>query len=364
MPVNQAKIEAQKREFTNEYVKMNGRDCSHLIVTGTTGWGKTTVLFWLIDAIVRYCIKSLGASGKQETIVWYDSRKSSEALTLLTMWNVRFLIPKGCKLTINIRKDCKYKLHEYEIIEMDNPMLPWQYVRKGWINVICLKPYVLDPGTVSYIIGKYFRSLVEMAHNKLIPVPMALFLDEFQRLAPATNHNRSGSQVEATQWIEENIQTVRSLEIRIIAVSHQPSEVARSIRKEFSWQLPRRGTCYTFQDEPRLARFNKTWGFLDKLDLIFVRPDRTFSDVIGIDFYPLAEEEIGEMIYDGIVVREDKIIITVGQDKKTSVDPLPCDTCKLAHELDGTKVICKDMMKIYELDDIREKGCTDKEAKA
>jgi hypothetical protein len=134
MVSDQDRIEYDKWYFIENYIKKNGRDCAHLLVPGTTGAGKTTALYWVLEAIVKYCMQATGSSGKRETVVWFDTMKSDEALTLLLMAPVRFLVLPGCKLNIKLNPECKKKIYEYEIKEMRDGFNPWFDLREGWIH--------------------------------------------------------------------------------------------------------------------------------------------------------------------------------------------------------------------------------------
>jgi hypothetical protein len=106
---------------------------------------------------------------------------------------------------------------------------------------------------------------------------------------------------DASKWMQKNMKMVRSLGIRIIGATHNPYELRKGVRTEMAWQFPRQGTTYDRWEEPRLAKFNEVWASLEPLQMVIVRPDRMFSDIIDIEYYPRGEgpDGIGEMIYAG-----------------------------------------------------------------
>lgn len=368
-------VEWGVRYFRDEYIAKSGRRCAHLLIPGRTGSGKTTVMFWILEAIVKICMQS-GTGDKQETVVWFDTNKSSESLTLLTMWPVLFLIPRGTSLDIKINPECKTVLHEYEIVKMDDPMNPWKYLRKGWINVICLNAYIIDPTTYSVIVSLIFKKLIRLAHEKQVITPMSIFIDEMQEIAPAVGYAWDRQHENAAMWMAKNMKMVRSLGIRIIGAIHNIYELRKGVRIEMVWQIPRGGATYDKWEEPRLAEFNRVWASLSPLQICIARPDRLFSAKMEIDYYPPGEpiedvdDYIGEMIPGGEI--DDDALKSLLKAKRAEAKPkedkqagaLPCDKCAMPHEIEGKNLVCKAFMNILNVGFLRENGCAKMEAKA
>jgi hypothetical protein len=358
------KIEYDKWYFTKNYIKKNGRDCAHLLIPGTTGAGKTTALYWVLEAIVKYCMQGTGSSGQHETVVWFDTMKSDEALTLLLMAPVRFLVLPGCKLDIKFNPDCKKKVYEHEIKEMRDGFNPWFDLREGWINVLVIKPYLLDPIIYSVVIKNMFKNLIFYSRMHKILSPLAIFIDEFQRICPSDGHYLNNDQKVAAIWIEENIQMIRSLGIRLIAVTHQLRELRKSVRSEFLWQIPKLGTYYAYNDAPRLAKYNADLENLNSLSICYLKPGHRYSSNpgIGISYYPRGEE-VGTMDYGTALITDIEELMPRST-SEFSDKPLPCDSCSKVHEKRGSNLICVGTMRILDIVKLTRTGCTKKELKA
>lgn len=370
MTEGQGRVDWWIQHFQDEYIYRNGGDCSHMFIPGRTGTGKTSLLYWIVEFIIKICMLGLGSCGKQETIAWFTTYKRNEPLTLLTMWNVRFLYPKGMKLRIELNKDCPYVLHDYELVEMEDPMNPWQYLRQGWVNVVCYKEYIIEPAVYANVFSKVFKKLIILAHDGDVIVPLALIIDELQEVAPAVGHAFNKAHDDAAKWMALNMKMVRELGIRIIGAAHDPYEVRKGVRKEMAWQSPKQGTNYDRWEEPKLAKFNELWSTLnvvhDKAGVvkailaIIVRPDRRFSDKIEIPVYPKGAE-IGQLIPTGVI--DDDVIKNLWNKKQKKekcevAEELPCDSCHLSHVIGDKYVICKEFKKAFEIGELMANGCT------
>jgi hypothetical protein len=210
-----------------------------------------------------------------------------------------------------------------------------------------------------------FKRLIQLAHSKAVITPLTIFIDEIQEIAPAVGHAFDSKHEEAAKWMAMNMKMVRSLGIRIIGATHDLYELRKGVRKEMAWQIPKQGVNYDRWEEPRLSKFNELWASLNVTDkgtlACIVRPDRMFSDKIEIPFYPRAEGPggIGEIIYGPGCLDADTIKSKVKKD-----GPLPCDTCKLPHEISGPNMVCNSFMRIFDITALRTKGCEYREAKA
>jgi hypothetical protein len=234
-----------------------------------------------------------------ETVVWNDNGKAGEVLTLLTMAPCRFILPPGMSLKIEKNPECPWPTHEYEIINIEDIANVWQNIKPGIINVICFLPFIIDPVIYSRVLSHVFKRLIRGAHDGIIPTPMSFFIDEFHTLAPSGGHGLGPKHYEIAAAIQLNIEQLRAWGIRIVATIQGNTKLRKGIRQEFNWPIIKRGANFNRSDEPKLSRFNYVWGKLTDLQLILVWPDRTFSDIINIDYYPRGRE-IGTIKYVGL----------------------------------------------------------------
>jgi energy-coupling factor transporter ATP-binding protein EcfA2 len=274
-----------------------GEPGQHVLIVGYTGSGKTTTMFWIY--------KAMGLYGK-DTRVWIDSMKSEEALTLLTMGPVRFLIPAGCKLDIKFNPNYKGpELHPFEVVEMPDYMNPWKYLRADWSNVICLSAYLIDPAAYAAVMAAVFTNLIWSAHRKKIITPMALFVDEIHNIAPSNGHSYDRVHTKAGLVVQHNVERLRSMGIRVIGSTQGNSKLRRGVRSCFNWLIVKRGSNFDRREEFTLNNFNKKWAKLKNLQITIVFPNRTFSKLITIDYFPrgcwnnMYPDGIGSMDYDG-----------------------------------------------------------------
>jgi hypothetical protein len=168
----------------------------------------------------------------------------------------------------------------------------------------------------------------------------------------------------AAIWIEENIQMIRSLGIRLIAVTHQLRELRKSVRSEFLWQIPKLGTYYAYQDAPRLAKYNADLESLNSLSICYLKPGHRYSSNpgIGISYYPRGEE-VGTMDYGMALITDiDELMPRSAGD--ASDKPLPCDSCTKIHEKRGSNLICIGTMRVLDIAKLARAGCTKMELKS
>lgn len=269
-------------KFEREFLKKPGE---HLMEIGITGSGKTQGLYWILDGLLK--------NSKNETIVWFDSGKSSEILTLAKLGALNIILPAQTE----IRIECS----DADIIQKEfiNPTEIWTgLLEKDRINIVCLAPYILSPSVYTKVFTKLFTSLIRMAHDYAIPVPMALFIDEFHRIAPSKGNAIDWNQMVMGAAIQHNIETLRSLHVRLICSTHGWMKIRAGVRNSFNWIMPRRGAHFS-GDQPKLNRFNPLFEKLDTDQGIITFPTKIFTDLIHFPYYEIGED-IGSVRYVGV----------------------------------------------------------------
>ena len=242
-----------------------------------------------------------------ETIAWIDNGKNgtngSEILTLMTLGPCRFLIPKGMALKVAINESCPWPIFGYEVVEIADINDIWLNVKPGYINVISYFPYILDPVIFSNVLSDMFKQLIRNAHDKKLPVPLSVFIDEFHIYSPSGGHGLGSKHYEISSVIQMNIEQLRGWGVRLVATIQGNTKLRKGVRQEFGWLVLKSGANFNRNDEPKLSRYTSLFVGLDPLQLVVVWPGHLdFSDPIRIDYYPKGHD-IGDIDYIGLFER-------------------------------------------------------------
>ncbi len=268
------------RKFTYEFFEKPGE---HLIEVGITGSGKTQFLYWVVNGLVN--------RGSQETIVWFDTGKSSEMLTLAQFRPLNVIIPAGTEIRIE-GIDCK--IQEFKSVKE----IWCNLLDKDRINVVCIEPYVLEPAIYTKFFKDLFKELILLAHEEAIPVPMSIIVDEFHRIAPSKGNALDFKQFAMGAIIQHNIERLRSLRIRFICTTHGWSKIRAGVRNSFNWIVARRGAHFS-SDQPKLHRFNPKWEKIQTDVGAITFPTKVFTDLIHFPYYEEGKD-IGKVKYIGL----------------------------------------------------------------
>jgi len=257
------------QQFEDHFLSQPGE---HLIEIGITGSGKTQGLYWVLDGILK--------NSPDEVIVWFDSGKSNEILSLARLRPLNVIIPEGTEINITAStqdiKVTKFKsLSEIWTKHLDTT---------GRINIACIEPYVIEPMIYTKAFTKLFGELIKLAHNYEVPSPMCIFVDEFHRLAPSKGNAIDAAQMKMGGVLQHNIELLRSLKIRFVCTTHGWQKIRSGVRNSFNWIMVRRGAHFA-ADQPKLNRFNPLFEKLTTDESILTFPTKTFTDVLRLPFY-------------------------------------------------------------------------------
>lgn len=283
-------------EFRDQCLQVPGE---HLLVIGKTGAGKTQILFWVLDGILE--------CGRDETVVWFDTGKSAEILRLATFAPVTIWIPDDETLDVVITQNPDVSL-DIRVKPFKDMETLWTGLQKGRINVICIEPFILDPMSRTTVIQKVFSTLIRMAHDYRIITPLAIFYDEFHRIAPAKGHGASMSQERYGGVIQENVERLRSLGVRFVPSTQGWYKLRKGVRDCFSWIMIKRGASFDHDAERKLGKFSGLWATLKVNEAVLVKPTREFSDILKLDTYGDGHD-LGTVRYKGVyeMVRSTKV---------------------------------------------------------
>lgn len=278
----------------------------HILIQGYTGAGKTNLLNWLADGFLR--IRNNTPSEQWETLVWFDRGKSSEILQLAKIAPLRLIIPEGCEMEIQFFNEDE-SLYDIEQVHFSNPSQIWRSLDRDRINVICIQRFLIDPSKFAPVVGKIFKSLILDSFNyqihpyntnpNIMLPRITIFIDEINNLAPSKGQG-SGTKEESTAgaWIQQNIEQLRSQNIRLVGSVHGWRKVRPGVRSTFPAHVALPGAYYPSSEKPKLARFNPLFEKLSTGTACFVFEKDQFSDPIKIPW--LGEgKELGYIIYHG-----------------------------------------------------------------
>ncbi len=270
------------KRFTNDFLKKPGE---HLIEIGITGSGKTQGLFWILDGLIK--------NSPDETIVWFDSGKSSEILAISQLAPLNVIIPEGTKINIECPSG------NIQVSSFDNPKEIWtNKLIPGCVNIVSLEPYILSPSVYTKVFTSLFSSLIRLAHDYQVKVPLAIFCDEFHRIAPSKGNAIDWNQMIMGAVLQHNIEFLRSFHIRFVCTTHGWLKIRSGVRNSFNWIMPRRGAQLA-ADQPKLKRFNPLFEKLETDEGIITWPTKTFSDIMHFPYYEKGED-IGKVRYIGV----------------------------------------------------------------
>lgn len=278
----------------------------HLLIQGYTGGGKTNLLMWHVDGFFHS--RTLTAPENWETIVWIDRGKSSEILQLAKFAPVRLLVPEGCSMEVRLFEE-DLNLYPIKEVHFSTPEQIWHCLDRDSINVICIQRFLADPSKFNTVVAKIFKTLILDSFNyKIHPLNVkpsillpriTIFIDEINNLAPSRGQG-AGSREEnqAGAWIQQNIEQLRSQNIRMIGSVHGWRKVRPGVRSSFPCHVALPGANYPAGEKPKLSRFNPLFEKLKTGQAIFIFEQDVFSDPMRIPW--LGEgKKLGYILYHG-----------------------------------------------------------------
>jgi hypothetical protein len=277
--------------FEELFIKKSGE---HGIVGGPTGTGKTQVLYHIVDGITHL--------HKNEAIAWMDVGKSGEPLRLMDFRPITFYIPYGCEIRIEFSSPAmeekykgRYEVKHYQDKNYEDLIRQFERDR---INVMEIKPFIREPDEYAERVSLFFRTLINMAmDHKLRRIsPLAIFIDEMHWVAPGQGHALNDVHNDAGKWMQMNIDTLRSMKVRLIGATQNWTKIRRGVRQAFGFIFIKRGLAFSKTDEWRLSKYNGTFERIQKSQTIMALPLRNFSDLMPFPFYGDGSE-IGEIYY-------------------------------------------------------------------
>lgn len=248
----------------------------HALEVGMTGSGKTQGLYHILNGILDY--------SPDETILWISCDKSAEELKLLQFGTCNFLHPANRDIKIKINEGVDvYK--NYVVTEFNSIPDIFRHVDKGKINVLCLASFYPDPEQYAVVITELFVNLITMARKNMVPRPLAIFIDEFQMLAPAQGQALNDTHSLGGRWMQKNIDQLRSMQIRIVAAAQSWKKVRTGVRGSFACIMIRQGAEFPITEIKRLAAQNEKWAMLNREEMVFAFRTRFYSDIIILPDY-------------------------------------------------------------------------------
>lgn len=323
---------------------------------GDTRSGKTTCLKWLLE-------KTIGA-GHCKTHVWFDLPKDSESLALTCFKPVNFIYPKDREVVIKLNNQTEYDPYEFVLTEMKNRLDifdPWPYLREGWINVLCIEPFIVNPKFYGPMIAKTFEKLIYRAiHHDIVDV-LDVSVDELNNVAPNARNAYNKEHLEGALTFQHNAERLAGHGIQLRASTQFYTELTFPTRKATSGlEFIKRGAIFPEYDEPRLAEASKHWQRLKPNQTVVRWMDHTYSETdITIPGSPDGCL-FGQIDYKG----EDITAAYFDEGLPKKKTECPCNDCWKPHKFQPPYVMCEEHGSIYKIDALTKAGCEKQEAKA
>lgn len=281
------------RRFRLEYLQAK---IAHLMGVGTTGSGKTTVLRWTADGFLECAPKN--------TIVWFDSGKSSEILVLAAGLSrphpLNIILPETMDVDIQPAEGYTFDIRKSFVKE---PGEVWKKLIRSRINIVMIEPFNRRADKFAPIIKQIFSELVDNAAEYVLPVPIRVFYDEFNKVVPGKGCALNAEHSAVGADVEYSVEMLRSLGVGFVASTQGTTDCRKGIRDHFTYQIGKRGAEF---NKGRISRFNSLFEKLPEEQAIIVFQDKVFSDPIVIPFYGDGEE-YGTVRYIGkLTTRDDR----------------------------------------------------------
>lgn len=256
----------------------------HALVVGITGSGKTQVLYELLNGLSEF--------NPKETLVWFDTGKSSEILTLATIKPLLVFIPKGYDLQVDSKLKSRIDVGEFDINHYEDVL---NNLDKSRINVISIRPFFRDVEEYVEELNKFLRTLINMCYDYAFldrgSLPIAIFIDELQHVAPAQGHAFNEEHTKASVNFEYNVDMLRSWDIRVIGGTQNWTRLRRGVRHAFQWLFIKKGARFTHSDFKKLELANPIWAKLAPWECVLFNESGNYSeDKFKFKFYGDGED--------------------------------------------------------------------------
>ena len=173
----------------------------------------------------------------------------------------------------------------------------WDMLKPGHVNVVSYERYITDPVVFTRATGKLFTDLIERAYNYSLPVPLAVFVDELQNVAPSTGNAISADHYRLGGILQKNIELLRSQRVRICTGLQNWVKTRPGIRAEFNWNIGKRGADYN-HEMPSVHQYLPKLSVLKQAEAMIISPEKRFNGLTLIPEYP-AGPAIGQIRYHG-----------------------------------------------------------------
>jgi len=311
----ETEIDPAWKKFEREFLKKPGE---HLFGVGRTGSGKTQKAYYIAGKLSRF-----------ETVAWMDTGKTmlfgskSELTPLFSLGKpIHIVHPYDCSINVT---GSPVPVTTFGIL---SPEGIWEALRPGCINIVSVAPFFIEPDLYSKYLAKAFKSLIrytnrnpEKIHHIL---PLSIFMDEFQDLAPgrdmtlSTRHRYNGI------LLTFNVNKLRSPGIRICAFTQSDTMVMRNARSAFSWILCCRGADISRTNQ--ISHYNNLYAKLDVNQAILWYPNREFE---GRWRFPLIPSP------DGLTIEHDGLIEELEEEPKKLKLPPALEKKLMANQIQG-----------------------------
>jgi len=224
-----------------------------MLVCGQKGSGKTAFLMVAAAYFLNH----------GETVIWRDDGRL-EILSMIEKYPMRIFIPQGCTFSWS---HPNAEILSFDVDDVATTMLG--KLARDRINVLLFDLFNESYRGFVMFWASFFERLYHWKLNHLGKI--ALFVDEFNDIAPAHGRGKFTGHKQLSEYIWVNMKKYRAVGIRLVASSHGYKEIHDQIRDNFVFHAFKR------MSSGQVPRWLERFMFLIPklpIDLVFVTEDQ------------------------------------------------------------------------------------------
>ena len=223
------------RQFFKQVIARKG---TSMFFTGTPGSGKTQKDRYFLQYFAPF-----------ETIIKWDTGKDDIQLLFTLGKPIQILVPIGCQFEMSgeIPENC-------EITPVPVPEYMFRLIKPGYINVISVRNYFIEPSNLKAYVRAMFRNfLLKLRLGDFDAwLPAALSADEAHDLLGNLRIDNSADGKMTGQVVANILKECRSKGLRWLITTQGFYDIVGTARENIPCYVVSRGTQVDHRDNPKL----------------------------------------------------------------------------------------------------------------